>query len=132
MLAQQNRDQVDLPAGRLEAREDELFLQLLVIVFDEAADDARGARDHRQIELLVVLDAVSRLVVDEQDALEHAVLLHQVLAGSDLRLFALVLVLRLTSACGCRRCRARERDARRERGGPQDFPAALDGLVRSL
>ena len=46
VLAAQDRDEVGELAGLLEAREQEVLLELLVIVLDHAADDA-GAADER-------------------------------------------------------------------------------------
>jgi hypothetical protein len=86
VLTKEDRDETDLAVRALKPGEDELLLELLVIVLDEATDDTRSARDDAKVELSVAFDATRGFVIEEHDALEHTVLVHQILAGRDLRL----------------------------------------------
>src|SRR5689334_15904404 len=81
MLASQDRGEVGELAGLLEAREQEVLLELLVIILDDAPDDtgARGERVER--DLTPRVEPQTRFVVQVHDAAEHAVLAHQVFRG---------------------------------------------------
>jgi hypothetical protein len=128
MLPKKNGDELSLSARPLKAREDELLLELPVVVLDETPNDARSAREHREIELLAMLDPARCLVVDEQDALEDPMLLHQVLTGGDLG-FLVGVPGRggLTAACRSRRRAAHQRQPGRGCGGSQDVPVPIAG-----
>lgn len=101
MLLKERGHEIGLAVRGLKSREDELLFELLVVVLDEASDDASRAREHAEVERLTCFDAMRRFVVDEQNALERAVLLHEVLAGRHLRLTA-GLSARLRMSCSSR------------------------------
>lgn len=88
MLAKENRDELKLAMRGLQPRKNELLLLLLVVVLDKTADEPSCAGDDRRLELLRALDAACALIVDEQDAFEHTMLLHQVFSRSDLCLLS--------------------------------------------
>src|ERR1700682_485517 len=94
VLLAQDGDQIHELPRLLEPREQLRLFQLLVIALDEAPDEARRQREHIDARVLLSLQPPCRLVVDEQHAVEDAVLAHEVLAGRD---FFLLLRLRLPS-----------------------------------
>ena len=91
MLRAQHARQLDQLLRLLESREDLFFLGLLVVGLDEPANQVGRTGKHLR------RGAVARepRLVDEQGAVEHAVLAHQVLSGRDFFLFLLRF--------GCRR-----------------------------
>src|SRR5262249_3332328 len=91
VLTAEHRHQRHLAVRRLEPWEDEVLLLLLVILLDESVDDPCGGRKLGRIEVLPAIDALRRLVVDQEDPLEDAVLLHEVLARRDLRLVGVLV-----------------------------------------
>src|SRR6266516_3542935 len=77
-------------ARLLETREEMVFLELLMVVLDEAADDPRGVRERPRGEVRSLCrEAAQAFLVDEKHAVENSVLAHQVFRRSDLpgRLF---------------------------------------------
>jgi len=73
MLAAEDRHELDLAPGRLQAGEHELSLEPFVVLLDEAADDGgRGAED-REIDVPPGLEAAGGLVVEERIALQDPV-----------------------------------------------------------
>ena len=78
MLREQHVDEVDHLPGFLEAREDVLFLRLLVVVLDEITHDLRRPADRGGIEIPLGVEFAHCRLVDQQRALEHAVLTHQI------------------------------------------------------
>src|SRR5205814_9886383 len=68
----------------LEAREEMLFLELLVVPLDEIADERRRGLDGKGG--LAGVQPARALLVDEEHAVEEAMLPHQVFGGRDLGL----------------------------------------------
>ena len=77
-----------------------------MVVLDELADQRGGLVEHVGRDLLLGPQPPQPLLVDEQDAVEDAVLPHQVFGGADLLLSAFLVV-------------AQERPGRREGAGAQ-------------
>lgn len=72
-------DKVDKLVRLLEAREEKVLLQFLVIIFDEIANDLRRLGDWLRRQIFVRVHAAERFAVNQQNSLEHAMLTHQVL-----------------------------------------------------
>src|SRR5215472_8500790 len=131
VLQQQHADEIEHLIGLLDTREDVLLLRLLVIVLDEVADDLCGLGDDRGIEILLGVELAHRRLVDQQHAVEHAMLAHQVLGQGDqllglvgcgaVRLRFLLLVL----GRQCRDPQAAEHDQPGGAGGPREATARL-------
>ena len=79
VLLAEDGHEVDTLVRPLEAREDEVLLELLVVVLHEAPDDVGGGGEDLERQRLLALDAPGDLLVDEEHATEDAVLAHQVL-----------------------------------------------------
>ena len=84
MLLQKHIDEIGQLVRLLEAREEEVLLQFLVIILDEIANDLRRFGDRLRRQIFVRVHATERLAVNEQDALQHAMFAHQVLRRRDL------------------------------------------------
>ncbi len=63
--------------------EDILFLQVCVVVLDEASNDPRACIERLRGSLIAGLQAADAFSIDQQDALENSVLAHQVFGWSD-------------------------------------------------
>jgi hypothetical protein len=83
VLLSENPDEVGELSGLLEAREEVILLELLVVVLQEALDDRGRAMERVGRERLVRPDPPNALVVDQQDPVEDTVLAHEVLARPD-------------------------------------------------
>src|SRR5207249_10850866 len=84
VLLQKHIDEIDEPIGFSEPWKEEILLELLVIILDEASDHFGGVEDGIGRKILAAIDPTDRFAVDQENALQHAVLAHQVLGGRDL------------------------------------------------
>src|SRR6266508_171698 len=89
VLRQQHLDQVHQCVGLAEARKEKILLELLVVVLDERPDDSGRVRQRFGRQLFPGIQPAQRLSIDEQHALQHPVLPHQIHGGRD---FLLALV----------------------------------------
>ena len=99
MLLQERVHQVQQLSGAFELRKDVVLLVLLVILLHEVADEAGGVLEHLGRDLLPGTDAADAFLVDEQAAVQNAMLLHQVFR----RRHPLVRVPRRVHAAALRR-----------------------------
>ncbi len=84
----------------LERREHEVFLELLVVLLHESPDQGRGPTNDAKGGRIVGSESPDRLLIDEQDPAEHAVLTHQVLRGGNALLMGALRFLRWAGRCG--------------------------------
>lgn len=116
MLRAQRGREIDETPGLFEAREQIVFLELLVIVLDEVPNDVRAVPDGLRRDVLARCDAPDRLVVHQHDALQHAMLAHQVFRRRDAfvadRLLAAASLIERDRDAGCRERRRQELAAR--------------------
>jgi hypothetical protein len=105
VLLQQRADQLHHLIGLAEAREDEVLLGFFVIVLDEVLHHLGRFRDHLRIEIVVPGKAPHRRLINQQHAIKHAVLTHQVFRRRDvLGFYAGGLPGLCRDACGRRLC----------------------------
>src|SRR5690242_16754263 len=89
MLESQRMHEVHELPRLLEARKEIVLLLLFVVLLDEAFDKLRGVGERVGWNVLIRIEPADRVAIDEERALEHAVLAHQVFVGTDLFLFLL-------------------------------------------
>src|SRR5258708_25322481 len=76
MLGQKRVDQVHQLAGLAKAGKEEILFQLFVIVLHEMTNDIGGTRQNSTVESLLGGEEMKVIVVNEQNADQHAVLTH--------------------------------------------------------
>jgi hypothetical protein len=102
VLRAQDAHQLHESSGPLEAREEVLLLQPLMVFLNEAADDPSPAHEDLGGCLLASSKPPETLLVDEQYPAQDAVLAHEILGGSDFLLLLLGAPLRRApSGRGC-------------------------------
>src|SRR5437016_1775762 len=81
--------------------EEELFLLPFMIVLDKAADNRSRVRNQFRLEISLPIDLVDEVIIDEEHAIQHAVLAHEILRWSNvLRLLVLLLCVLLLFVLG--------------------------------
>jgi hypothetical protein len=83
MLLEKHIDQVHELARFSKTREKKVLFQLFVVVLDEAANDFRRIGYRIRGQIRIGINSPGRFSVDEQHALEHAMLAHQIFSWRD-------------------------------------------------
>ena len=79
VLRLQRLNERDEHVGALELRENVILLILLVVLLDEGTDQLGSVKEDLRADVIAAADALHAFFVDQQAAIEHAMLLHQVL-----------------------------------------------------
>jgi hypothetical protein len=87
MLHQEHIDEIGKLVRFLEARKEEVFFELLVVILDKIANYFRGLCNRLWRQLFIRIHATERFTVNEQNALQHSMLPHQILRRRDFVFF---------------------------------------------
>jgi hypothetical protein len=76
VLLPEHGDQVDEPSGFLKAWQQVVFFQLLVVIHDETPNELCRADEHRRVQVLPGAEPAYSLLIEEKDAVKHALFAH--------------------------------------------------------
>ncbi len=102
-----------------ETREQKIFLELLVIILNEVANNSRAVRQSFWREILLCIDTPQHFAVNQKHALQNAVLPHQIFRRPNLGFFFLILLF-LGAA---QQLTARQHGSRKNNSTPEENSA---------